>query len=392
MKVWVKRVVVTLVVLISVCGLAVFAGAAQEGGDGASGKVTIGIVLPMSGGVANLGEDGLRGVELAIKQANDTGGINGVPVDFALEDDGAVAKVGLSAFQKLITVDKVDVIAGGLFSSVALVGAPLCRENEVAYIAPLSSNPNLTSPGGYIYRLCSSDALNGNVAAKYAYYELGKRKMATLIANTDYGANVQPIIKQRFIELGGQVVAEDKFAQDSTDYRTQLTKIKAANPDVIVIASSHTEGAIILRQMQELGMDRIQVLGMSSMWGDPSFIGLAGSAANGVHYLVDSTAAAGGEEVRSKYVEDFKAMFPDDEVGIISEYMYDAVNILIKAMRESGVTGPEVDEYLGSELKDYPGVTGVVSFTRIGDRVVPVTVRRIENGKYLETGYLDIGD
>jgi branched-chain amino acid transport system substrate-binding protein len=132
--------------------------------------------------------------------------------------------------QKLVTVDKVPVIVDGMMSATALPAAPICRENKVVFIGTLTSHPEVTSPGGYIYRIAASDVINANVEAKFAYNVLKKRKAAGLTATTDYGVRFKKIVQERFEKLGGSWVASDEFPQGGTDYRTQLAKIKEKNP------------------------------------------------------------------------------------------------------------------------------------------------------------------
>jgi len=350
--------------------------------------IRIGVTMPLTGYAATYGEDAKRGVEYAIAEANAAGGINGKTIEAVYEDDGGVGKVGVGAIQKLVTVDKVQVIVDGMMSSVALPAAPICRKNKVVFIGTLTSHPEVTSPGGYIYRIAASDVVNANVEAKFAYNVLKMKRGGSLVASTDYGIRFTKIVEERFRKLGGQWVFSDKFDQGATDYRTQLTKLKSANPEVLFVVATHKEAAGMLRQMVEMGIERV-VIG-TSMFDDPKFIELAGKSCEGVYYTVGARAAAGGAAKEKEFTEKFKAKFNKDP-GICAKNFYDATILAIHALKTGGEAGPEIDKAM-AKVKDFVGVTGSISFNPIGDRIFPTTIKKIEGGKVVETGYIDIGD
>lgn len=350
--------------------------------------IKIGVTMPLTGYAATYGEDAKRGVELAIEEANAAGGIHGKTIEAVFEDDGGVGKTGVGAIQKLITVDKVQVIVDGMMSSVALPAAPICRKHKVVFIGTLTSHPDVTSPGGYIYRISASDEVNANVEAKFAYNVLKLRKGGSLVASTDYGVRFAKIVEERFKKLGGEWVFSDKFAQGATDFRTQLTKLRTAEPEVLFVVATHKEGATMLRQMVEMGVKSV-VIG-TSMFDDPKFIELAGKTSEGVYYTVGARAAAGGKEKEKEFVEKFKAKF-NKEPGISAKNFYDATQLALYAIKTGGETGPEIDRAM-AQVKDFVGVTGSISFNSIGDRIFPTTIKKIQGGKVVDTGYIDIGD
>ena len=354
----------------------------------ASAQIKIGITMPLTGYAASYGEDAKRGVELAIDQANAAGGIRGKKLEAILEDDGGAGKTGVAAVQKLITVDKVSVIVDGMMSANALPAGPICRENKVVFVGTLTSHPDVTSPGGYIYRIAPSDVGDANAMAKYAYNVLNKRRAAALVATTDYGVGMKKNVQARFEKLGGTWLISDDFPQGATDYRTQLAKIKEKNPDLLFVVATHKEGAQMLRQMVEMKF-RPTFIG-TSMFNDPMLIELAGDAAEGIYFALPAGAATG----QKKKVEDFQAAFKakfGKGPAICAEYFYDATNLAIEAIKSGGETGPEIDKAM-SKVKDYMGVTGSVTFTAIGDRIVPLTLKKVEKGKFVDTGYIDEGN
>lgn len=351
--------------------------------------IKIGVTMPLTGYAATYGEDAKRGVQYAVDEANGVGGINGKKIEPIYEDDGGVGKTGVAAIRKLVNVTKVPVILDGMMSSVALPASPICRKNKVVFLGSLTSHPDLTSPGGYIYRIAPSDRTSAYVMAKYVFNELKLKKAGMLIGATDYGVSVEKLAKKKFTELGGEFIFSDKYAQGATDFRTQLTKLKSANPEALFIVATHKEAAGMLRQMVEMDV-KIKVMGTSFL-DDPNFITLAGNAAEGVYY---DTLAKGKSEEANKKNEEFNKKFMakfNKEPGICARHYYDIASLAILAMREGGETGPEIDQYL-SKVKDFIGVTGSITFTETGDRITPVMVKIIKDGKAVETGYVDFGN
>ncbi len=178
--------------------------------------IKIGVELPLTGYAAPYGEDAKRGAELAVDEINSAGGINGRKVEAVYEDDGAVGKTAVSATQKLIDVDKVPVIVGGMMASAALSAAPIARERKVVFVATISSHPDLTSEELYVYRVFITVRMHGNTMAKYAYNVLKARTAAALTPNNDYGVTHEKAIRERFTKLGGTWLISESYAPGSS--------------------------------------------------------------------------------------------------------------------------------------------------------------------------------
>jgi len=347
--------------------------------------IKIGIELPLTGYGATYGEDAKRAVELAVDEVNAGGGIHGKKVEVIFEDDGGIGKTAVSATQKLTTVDKVPVIIGGMMSSAGLTAAPLAKENKVVFIGTITSHPELTSPGGYVYRIQSTDRINANAAGRFASRVLKLKKAAGLFASTDYGKSLAKFTQMSFEQEGGTWFMTESFSQGSSDFRSQLTKLKEKNPEIIFIAATVKEAAQMIRQMVELRM-KIPVLG-SSMLDDPTLVSLAGEGAEMVYY--HRPAIIGGEEAKKRdeaFKEKYKAKFPGKEAGIAAKYYYDAMGIAVAAIRTGGETGPAIDQGM-RKIKDFPGLTGTINFNEIGDRNFTAAIVKIEKGKPVETGF-----
>jgi branched-chain amino acid transport system substrate-binding protein len=352
----------------------------------AADDVKIGVTLPLTGFAASYGEDAKRGADLAVEQANAAGGIKGEQVKLIVEDDQGIGKAGVAATQKLASVDKVAVIVGGMMSSVALPASQIARENKIVYLSTMSSHPDLTSPGGFIYRLAGSDALIGKTEDDFGREKLKANTAVGLFAQTDYGTMNGKIVRDNFEKSGGKWLATDDFKEGATDFRTQLVKLKALQPDIMFIVATHKEAAQLFRQMTELNF-KPQIMA-TSMLDDPAIFELAGGTANGVYFATSKTEETpDGKKAREAFVSAFKAKYGRDP-GITASYFYDATNLAIAAMKAAGTSGPAINSWIAA-VKDFPGVTATISFTPIGDAVIPTTIKQIANGKFVETGFTE---
>jgi branched-chain amino acid transport system substrate-binding protein len=346
--------------------------------------IKIGVTLPLTGYAASYGEEAKRGAELAAEQTNSAGGIKGEKIQLLVEDDAGAGKTGIAATQKLLGVDNVPVIIGGMMSAVALPASPLARANKTVYISTLSSHPDLTSPGGYIYRLTGSDALLGTIEAQFSIEVLKSKTAAGLFATTEYSATNSKIVRAAYEKAGGKWLMSEDFKQGATDYRTQIIKLKDANADTLFITATHKEAAQLFRQMVELNYSP-RVMGTSFL-NDPAIFDLAGDAANNV-YFATSVAASTDQtrKISAEFDAAYKAKFGKDP-GLPARYFYDATRLAIDAINAVGPDGAAIDKWMAT-VKDFPGVTSTISFNAVGDGVIPATIKKIENGKFVETGY-----
>jgi branched-chain amino acid transport system substrate-binding protein len=272
-----------------------------------------------------------------------------------------------------------------MFSSAALPAAPVAKENKVVFIATISSHPELTSPGGYIYRVHTTDRVNANAAGRFSTRVLKLKKGGGLMASSDYGRSLGKFTQMSFEKEGGTWLLMEYFAVGSSDFRSQLTKIKEKDPEIIFIAATVKEAAQILRQMVELRM-KMPVLGSSTL-DDPLLVQLAGEATDMVYYhRVARAPGEVGKKREEAFIERYEAKFPGKKPAIAAKYYYDALGLACAAIKLGGETDPGIDQGM-RKIKDYPGLTGNVTFDEIGDRIFTAEIVKIEKGKVVETGF-----
>lgn len=369
--------VVGVIVGLVVMGL-VWYGVSHKSPSQAS-VIKIGLMGPLTGDAAIYGISPKKGAELAIDEINANGGINGKKLELIAEDSKCDPKEAVNAINKLVNVDEVKFIVGGMCSSETLAAASIAESNKVIMVSPVSTNYKVSQAGEYIFRTVASDALQGKKAAELVYQK-GFRKAAILyISTNDYGPGLEKVFKEEFTKLGGQVLISEGHAAGDSDFRTQLTKIKAANPDVLFIPSQMPENSLAVKQAKELGI-ACQIIGTETMQ-DEKFTQTVDEAANGI--IFTSFAEYKGSQADA-FSAKFKAKF-GEEKAIYSDYAYDAVYALEKAM--AACKNPEDSVCVKAELykTSFIGATGSVGFDENGDiKGKDFAVFEIENGKFVE--------
>ena len=369
-----KRIL-SLSVLAALAASVLFIACPSQKGD-----INVGVILPLTGDAALYGKEGLNGMQMAVDEVNQKGGIKGRPIKLVVEDDKGTPADGVSALNKLIATNTgMKVVLGGAFSQVAAALIPICDAKGVVLFSPYASNPDLIKPNQNFFRNWPSDAAEGSQMAKYAYENLSLRKVAILSSSTDYGVGLRRVFEQQYKAMGGEIPAVEEFGKDATDFRTQLAKIKPTDPQALYMIGWYKDFALILRQATELGM-KVQYLSCVT-FNQPEILKLAGSAAEGVIYSQPSYSADSREPVVAGFVAAYKARF-NNAPGIYAAQGYDAVNLVAKALNE-GTSLEAIKKGLYA-IKDFPGVTGLTTFDQNGDVQKPVQFWQVKGGKFVQ--------
>ena len=219
------------------------------------GPFRVGVMESLTGPGETYGTVSVQAKQMAADEINAAGGINGRMLELIVEDSKCSAQDAITAYNKLTDVNGVKIILGTSCSGAMLGAAPLAEADGVVLFSGLATNPDIANAGDYIFRTAMSDLQVGIDTANVILAD-GHRNLATITETTDYAEGVRRVTAEHFQELGGAIVAEERYASDVTDFRSQLTKIIAANPDAIHIASqSEFAGGTIVKQVRELGYE-----------------------------------------------------------------------------------------------------------------------------------------
>ena len=319
--------------------------------------VKIGFVGPLTGDASSMGVPANKAVQLAIKEVNDAGGINGRKIELITEDGKCNTKAGSDAGAKLISADKVTAIIGGLCSGETSAFGPNAMQNKVVTISYLSSSPALSNLGKYFFRNYPSDTFQGAYAADYVFNKLGKKKVAVVYSNTDWGTGVKTVFVEKFKSLGGTIVLDEGVTQDARDFRTVLSKVKSSGAEFAFVPMYNESAVPFLKQVKESGI-KIGILG-GDAWADTK-----------LQEQVDGTLGAMYVEVKTgtsdEFSNKFTTMFPGEKVSVGTAQAYDATNILLNALKKIGTENPDA---LAEEIRSvkYNGVSGYIAFGPTGD-------------------------
>lgn len=363
---WVVGIVIVIILVI--------VGFASMKKPVETGPIKIGFVAPLTGDAGGIGQNMKMAAELAVSEINSAGGINGRMIALIAEDGKCDGKEAVTAVTKLINIDKVGMIVGGACSSETVSTAPIAEKAQVVMLSPLSSNPSITTAGDYIFRDYASDSFQGVKAAEFAVNTLKSKNIAILSCMSDWCQGIQQVFKDKAVALGANVLVEEKYDDKNTnDLKTQLTKIKAVNPDLVYFVG-YTDGTIIgLKQAKELGLN-VKFLG-GDAWNDPKIIAGAGAASEGIIYLVPTSVKSPVFEIT------FLSIVGGKEITIGSREAYDAVKILAQVMERVGTDSTDIKNAL-YKVQNYQGVSGNISFDKNGDLVsASYDIKIVKDGK-----------
>ncbi len=353
----------------------------------ADAPIKVGTVLRLSIG-AEHGIPSRRGVELAVADFNKAGGVNGQKVELIVEDEKDSPTASVNAVQKLINVDKVVAIVGPMTSGGILAAGPTANEAKVVDITPTATSPKVSGMGPYIYRACSRIDQQAASLTKYVAETWKPKTVAILFSNEPYGKGSAEFFTKDFDKLGIKVVATESFNRGARDFKAELTKIKAANPDMLFIPGYTPETAPAAAQARQLGMKQ-KILGVYGDM-DPVYIQLAGAAAEG-HVIGgeydEDYDTPKNKEFKKEYYE--LAKKNNDPVNIMfAALCYDSMSMILAGMKANGPTSEGVKKFLDG-MKDFDGVTGKLSFDQTHDVVRSgvgggIYILEVKGGKYVK--------
>ena len=212
----------------------------------------IGVMESATGPGETYGRVAVQAKQMAVAEINAAGGINGRMLKLVVEDSKCNAQDSITAYKKLTDVDGVKIILGTSCSGAMLGAAPLAERDGVILFSGLATNPDIANAGDYIFRTAMNDAQLGIDTGNELWAD-GVRRLATMTESTDYAEGVRRSTVDQFTKLGGEVVGEERYASDVTDFRSQLTKLIGVTPDAIhVAAQSEFAGGTIVKQLGEL--------------------------------------------------------------------------------------------------------------------------------------------
>lgn len=345
----------------------------------AADTIKIGMLAPLTGFAAADGFSSHESVKLAVAKINAKGGVLGKKVELICYDDAADPKQAVPLAHKLIDQDKVVAFVAGSYSLPTRAVSAIFNDAEIPLVSAYALHPDITK-GDFTFRNGFLGTVEGKGAAYVAENMLKAKKIALIVSDNDFGTT----LSQGFDEYikdhpQAKIVSQQKYPMSEKDFKPYLSKMKAANPDVVFFSGYYFQVGPAMKQAQEMGI-KIQFIGEEGA-DSPKTIEIAGKAAEGMIMVTNLNRDDKRAKVQ-EFLSDYRkaTKIEPDMVGASN---YDAFMLLINAIDKAKSTdGKKVAKAL-AETKNYDGITGVINgFTKEGEVVKPVQVQRVKDGKF----------
>ena len=383
--------------------------------------ITVGVVMELTGPAGEYGQAGSKSVEMAFRDINDAGGVNGCKLVTDTRDSQSQGTVAVDAATQLVQIKHVPVIIGGIISSVSIpILISVTAPAKVVQVSPASSSPTLTALGrdgktnGIFFRTITSDALQGVAAAKYAM-DQGLKKLSVIHVNNDFGVNMVGEFSKAYKALGGEIVSVTPYNEKQSSYQAEVTAAMAGSPEGLYLVSYPVDGATIARTWISQGGPAKFLLndGMNSA----DFIKNVGAKyLNDAYGTSSGTTPTPSTEYFNREYKGFSGIDPGTPAAVQS---YDAGAIVGLAIAQAGKADPAAIKDAMRKVLDpngtvihagkedfakaielikagkpikYEGVIGPVQFDEYGDITGPFRLWRIKDGEVTTVGEMSTAD
>jgi branched-chain amino acid transport system substrate-binding protein len=300
--------------------------------------IRIGVVQPLTGPVAYDGNIYVNTVKMVVDDVNAKGGILGRKVEVMVEDGACNPAQSVNAAEKLVVRDKVVGLLGAFCSTSTAAMMEVSKKYKVPHITGVSTAAQLTEQGNpYFFRAVATTPMLGAAFGEQLPGTVKAKKFAFLVLNDDWGRSMVASYPKSIEKGGGTVVATEYFQQSELQFLSQITKVKAASPDAIVMAANTQQAAAVSKQVRDLGVT-VPLIGEGAFTSD-SYLKLAGPAADGVYGLVEYVYTI-KNPINEAFVKEFQAKLKDNPSKFAGA-AHNAISIMLDAIRRAGAADPE---------------------------------------------------
>ncbi len=360
-------IVAVIVIVVVVLAAAVLAGVFNPPATSAPTPLRIGAVLSQTGGLAAYGPDILKAIQMAVGEINAQGGVNGTDVQLFSGDDATTPATGAAVATTLIQQNHVTAIIGSLASGVSASVISVCAQNQVVEVSPASTSPlfsNLTLTGGWYFRTVPSDALQGVVAAHYAWDNRTWKNVSIIAIDNPYGNGLASVFQNSFTTLGGHVLEKVIVPQALASYSTYLqTAFSSGNPDGIYFIAYPDTGLQLMKDWYANHASWPTNWLFSEGLQAQSFIDSLVTNSVPVSAIQGSAPTSPTGALYDDFANKFNATY-GHKPGLFASEGYDAAYMIaLAAMKAKAVDGPSIKAQMipisgtsaGTGTKVYPG-------------------------------------
>jgi branched-chain amino acid transport system substrate-binding protein len=365
----------TLVCLLLLCLSIVISGCGQKGPR----VVKVALVAPLTGDIAAHGQGMKRAAQLAVEEAVQSNRFKDFKLELAAFDDRGDPKEAVTIANQIISDPTILGVVGHLNSGCTIPASQVYAKRNVLMITPASTNPKVTQQGlRNVFRLCTTDDVQGKFAADYAFDKLMIRKTAIVHDKTAYGQGLADEFRKEFLARGGTVASLDGIDVGEKDYKALLTRIKTDEPQLVYFGGMHPECGLLSKQAKELGLSVPVFAGDGVV--TPEYAKIGGPATEGDFATLTGLPP---EKLPSaaKFLENYRKRYPKDDMQPYDPYTYEAVNVILEAIEKTGGDRNALIDYV-SKVK-FNGILGESSFDERGDtRNKIISIYTVKNGQF----------
>lgn len=382
----------TLIALLLIAALALAGcgGGGEEKKEAAkepaSDVIKIGVFEPLTGTNAAGGEMTVEGIKLANQLFPE---VNGKKVELVIVDNKSEKQEAANAVERLVSKDKVNVIIGSYGSSLSMAGGPIAKEAGIPVIGCSPTNPAVTLGNDFYFRVCFIDPFQGTVMANYAYEKLGA-KTAAIIQDVqqDYSVGLNNYFEKAFKKLAGEnaIVEKVNYNTGDKDFSSQLTTIKAKNPDVIFAPGNFLESGILVEKARELGITA-PILG-GDTWEAEEFLSRVKTTKD-IYFSTHFDSDHPVTEMSTKFMDEYKKAYPDKQVNAFGALGFDAYILALDAITKAGSAEPQAIRDALAATKDFQGATGLITLDANGDATKTAIIKKVVDGKFAYEGKVE---
>ncbi len=354
--------------------------AAAPGCTKKSDDLVVGAYLSLSGSDSTFGTDTRDGVELALDEINAAGGVKGKKIKVLYEDDKSLPQEASNKVRQLIDRDHVLALLGEVASSRSMAGGLIANTNKVPMVTPSSTAVEVTKDRDYVFRVCFTDDQQGDVAARFVFETLKKKKVGLFYAAQDnYSSGLARSFKDRFKQLGGQIVVDKGFQKGETNFTTYLSELKSKEPEVIFAPVYYNDMVQVARQAKQAGVPGTTFVGGDG-WDSADLIEGAGAELDGA-YFTNHYAPDVPWPNSAAFVTAFKTKYKHEPSSLAAQG-YDAAKLLFDAMKRAPEPTREAIKVALADTKNFAGATGTLTIDKDHNANKPIVVVQIKDKKF----------
>jgi len=345
--------------------------AAQNTDDSTGDAIKLGMLSPTSGDLAVYGVAVKNAAEMAIKEVNEAGGINGKDVELIVYDNEGDPTKSINLFNRLVEEDHIVALIGPVISGTSIVIGPLADEAGIPMLTPTATNIDVTIDLPYVFRACYIDPYQGRIVAKFANENL-EAKSAVVFRNVsnDYSIGLADAFTGAF---SGEILADEGYTQEDNDFKAIISKISKLNPDVIFIPDYFNVVGLIAKQLNEAGVE-------ATLLGGDGWDGIQASYAEEVEgdYFANHYSTTDESEIVQNFITSYKDNY-DEVPNALAALSYDGTKVMVAAIENAGSTdGAAIKDAIAAI--DMDAVCGHITFDENGDTIKAISIITVKDG------------